>query len=113
MDEVSGRDAFDLGLMLEGAPQTPEEKLAVAKRKQQYEKTAYALGGNFSTDERVQLDDEVKRLEASVKKIARREGGQRGGGVLPVPRSTRASERSIPRSRSTAGRSTPSPTGWR
>ena len=68
MDEVSGRDAFDIGLMLEGAPETPEAKLKLAKRKQEYEHTAYALGGYFSTDERTQLDDEVKRLETAVEK---------------------------------------------
>ncbi len=69
MEEVSGRDEFDIGLMLEGAPQTPQQKLELAKRKQEYEHTAYALGGHFSTDERTQLDDEVKRLEAAVKKL--------------------------------------------
>ena len=52
MEELSGRDEFDISLMLEGAPETPEQKLALAKRKQQYEHTAYALGGYFSTDER-------------------------------------------------------------
>ena len=62
-EDVSGRDEQDLGLLLEGKKETIEERLDLARRKLQYEQNAYALGGRFSSRERADMEDEVKRLE--------------------------------------------------
>lgn len=69
MEEVSGRDAEDLDLLLEGEPQTPQEKLARAERRLRYEQTAYALGGEFSDAERESLEEEVAKLRQTVAEL--------------------------------------------
>ena len=69
MEEVSGRDEEDIDLLLEGEPQTAQQRLDRAKRKLRYEQTAYLAGGLFSGKERKSLEDEVAKLEATVEKL--------------------------------------------
>ena len=71
MDEVSGRDQQDLTLLLEGAPETPEDRLKLAKRKLKYEQNAYFAGGLFSSAERTALEDEVAKLDKTVEDLKR------------------------------------------
>lgn len=63
MSELSGRDEFDIGLMLEGEPQTPEERVDRARRRLDYERNAYWLGNMFSDEERERMDRRAERLE--------------------------------------------------
>src|SRR6185436_11233917 len=44
LSEFSGRERFDMKIALAGEPQTPQEKLAQAKKKLSYEQNAYLLG---------------------------------------------------------------------
>lgn len=64
--DVSGRDLFDIDLLLEGDPQTPTERLARARRQLEYENSSYAFGNLFSDDEREALERDVARLERDV-----------------------------------------------
>ncbi|MCP4898063.1 MAG: hypothetical protein GY906_13915 [bacterium] len=63
LSELSGRDEFDFELMLEGEPQTPEERLERARRRLDYERNAYWLGNMFSDEERERMDRRSTRLE--------------------------------------------------
>ena len=74
MEEVSGRDAFDVDLLLEGEPQNPQAKLERAKKKRDYEKSAYLLGNTFSEEEAGELDEEVAKLEKTVQRLHNLEG---------------------------------------
>lgn len=75
MDEVGGRDTEDLDILLEGEPQTPQERLELARRKLAYEQDAYALGGAFSGSERKALEAEVAKLEDNVARLNSAEPG--------------------------------------
>jgi hypothetical protein len=64
LGDVSGRDELDFGLMLEGEPQTPAERLAQLKRKQAYETgIGSGLGSLFAGEEARILEDTVRESE--------------------------------------------------
>jgi Annexin len=105
MEEVSGRDAFDVRELLKGEPQTPKDKLEAAKRKRDYEKSAYALGNTFgSKGEAGRLDAEVARLEETVARLNAAPEGSREAdylrwkvdqGVMAVDARVEAHRRSV------------------
>lgn len=69
LSEFDGRERFDIELMLDGEPQTPQEKLKQAKKKLSYEQNAYLLGGYFSEDERKRMEAEEADLEKQVERL--------------------------------------------
>jgi len=69
LSEFSGRERFDIEIMLDGEPQTPQEKLAQARKKLNYEKSGYLMAGAFSEEERAQMEDEAAALERDVKRL--------------------------------------------
>ena len=70
LGEFSGREDFDIQLKLEGEPQTPEERLARARRRLEYEQNAYLLGGAFAGPERGRLERQMAALERDEQRLS-------------------------------------------
>lgn len=70
LEEVGGRDHQDMQWALEGEPQTLNDKIKRAEERMEYEKNAYWLGGSFSDEERVFMEDEYKHLVAEKERLA-------------------------------------------
>ena len=68
MSEVDGRDAFDVGELLQGEPETAKERMEATTRRYNYETNAYGLGEYFAGKEKRALDkdyqDAKKRYDA-------------------------------------------------
>jgi hypothetical protein len=73
MSEVEGRDAFDVGELLLGEPETPQARMDALTRRYNYEKHAYGAGGYFASAEEKALDKDYEDAQKRFREFQKAE----------------------------------------